>query len=138
MPNEVIMEVLAEGGSRVLYGLHQTEGWFFSLDFIDSVSPCLLKDRENLPAKVVASLSDALTLLDRYPWINLAPSMVHPEFRKEILNAVFAREAEARAMSRYHDRWVEKCAEDEGGNTKRYKVFKPITGSDSWMYDDLD
>lgn len=138
MPNEVILEVLAEGGSRVLYGLRQTDGWFFSLDYIDAVSPGLLMEAKNFPEKVVASISDALTLLDRYPWINLAPSMVHPEFRKEILNAVWAREAKSDATSRYHDRWVEKCAENEDENTKRYKVFKSITGSDNWMYDDLD
>lgn len=138
MQNEVIVEVLAECGSRVLYGLRLIDGWFFSLDFIDPDSSRLLNAEENEPAPVVTSFADGLTLLDRYPWTKLVPGLLHPDFRKEILNAFLAREAETPTASRYHDEWIERCAEHGDENLKRYKVFASITGSDDWMYDGLD
>lgn len=141
-PNEIIVEVLAEGGSRVLYGLRQPNGWLFSLDFIDPVAVETSPKTGDIPAKVVDSFSDALALLDRYPWFNLVPSMVHPDFRSDLLSAFLSRENVGSDKSRYYDRWVDMCrthnddASDE--NLKRYKVYEPISASDSWMYDGLD
>ena len=48
----------------------------------------------------VASLVEALGLLDRYPWHKLSPQQVHPEFRQRIFDVVVSRfEAEG------EDRW---------------------------------
>ena len=48
----------------------------------------------------VASLVEALGLLDRYPWHKLSPQQAHPEFRQRIFDVVVSRfEAEG------EDRW---------------------------------
>ena len=39
----------------------------------------------------VASLPDALALLDCYPWHKLYPEQVHPEFRQRIFDVVASR-----------------------------------------------
>ena len=39
MENEVIVELLGEGGSRALYGVRRDDRWLFSLDFIRDTNP---------------------------------------------------------------------------------------------------
>lgn len=122
--NNVILEVVAEGGSIVLYGLQASDTWRFSLEFI-RVEP---DDGEAL----VDSWDGALTLLDRYPWPLLTPVRVHPDFRDRILVAVrerlsSRREADFRLLSNW------EMAEVDSSGTKG-----AIHSSDSWLYDSDD
>ena len=140
--NDVIVEMLAEGGSRVLYGLRRPHGWLFSLDFIESTGALSESESQTIRTGIVGTFPDALVLLDRYDWIKLAPSMVHPEFRADVMSAVAAREEAANEKSRYHDRWVDMCEPSDSSSSdsdlKMYKVLGSISASDCWMYEDLD
>jgi hypothetical protein len=82
---EVIVEVGAEGGSIALCGVRGEAGWSYSL----YVNHRLL-DEEPIQKETdqVETWDAAIALLDRYPWRQLSPLRVHPEFRSKILSAV--------------------------------------------------
>lgn len=120
-PNSVILKVAGEGGSVVLYGLREGEGWRFSLDFMGSDSD---------PEQVITdSWEGALFLLDRYPWPMLGPVRVHPEFRERILAAVQERcVAEGISSTTPLRRWGAALVDAS-------EVDSPRHSSDSWLYD---
>lgn len=90
--SEVIFEVGAEGGSLAIYGIRAESGWFFSRELIDQ-SSVLLEGGSGIQhtSQIVNSWERALSLLDKYPWQRLYPVLVHPEFRKEVFDAVLNR-----------------------------------------------
>ena len=113
-PNELIVWVRGERGSFALYGLRTKTGWLFSLDVIDSGAASL--DEAPSDGKVVSSWSDALNLLDSYPWRQSWPEMVHPEFRVDVLKAVQARPLSTEhnqpeySQLPYRERWEDLCS----------------------------
>lgn len=119
--NSVILKVAGEGGSVVLYGLREGDGWRFSLDFIGA-DP----DSEQV---ITDSWEGALFLLDRYFWPMLGPDRVHPEFKDRILAAVEERcVAEGISSSAPLQRWG-------GAPVDASEVDSPRHSSDSWLYD---
>lgn len=137
--NEVILQIGGEGGSAALYGMRVNAGWLFSLDFIELDSALT---SEQLPvggSNIAESWPDAISLLDRYPWHNLQPLMVHPEFRSAVLNELKTRcEKLNCGEPRYGEKWTALCAQsavsaaDE--ELAKYQTKTAVHASDTWLY----
>ena len=109
---EVILQVVAEGGSYTLYGVRTRTGWKYDINVVDQ-TPVFMDEQEILRTKAHGgSVDAALSALPPY-WPMLAPVKVHPEFRSRILRC-----AEERLGDRDHrrervlDRWREACVTD--------------------------
>jgi hypothetical protein len=89
--SEIIVEVGGEGGSVTLYGIRMNDGWVFSRKSIDQSAAFIGESWERLESQTVASWSEALELLDSYPWHRLFPLQVHPDFRSQVLDVVKTR-----------------------------------------------
>ncbi len=89
--NEVILQVGAEGGHLTLYGIRTTYGWLFSRQVIDQTPDLFNEPWIQHNSEIVNLWSDALKLLDRYPWHKLYPLEVHSEFREMVFDAVVVR-----------------------------------------------
>jgi hypothetical protein len=96
---EIIVEVLAEGGTLTLVGIKAANGWRFRLVRDESTLADLLseEDRQGIEfrseSEWVDSWEAALDLLDNYPWHRLHALQVHPDFSREIWAAVQDRAA---------------------------------------------
>ena len=133
MDNEVIVELLGEGGSRALYGARMDDRWLFAMEFIARTDP----PATTTGRTPVDSWEDALALLDAYSgWFNLVPHQLHPEFKDALLRAVIERtssESSTDAVSR----WKEALAR-ESDVREPAVVSGPIHASDAWLYDEVD
>ncbi|HEY3706807.1 MAG TPA: hypothetical protein VGL22_17215 [Terracidiphilus sp.] len=116
MTAEVIVEVGADGGSLTLWGRKdQGESWEFWTRSDETAAFDLLdeEDRQGLGSAVqesnlVRSFSDGISLLDRYPWCDLTPLKIHPEFRESIVI-----EVRKRGTQRAIDRWARWLSTDD-------------------------
>lgn len=97
-PYEVVLRVGASGGSLALLGQRQAEGsWLFVRERDESFHEDLLgpDERQGVNFRglsgVVSEFDDALELLNQYPWHKLFPIHVHPEFRRNVFEAVEKR-----------------------------------------------
>ena len=88
---EIILEVGAEGGRVTLFGLRTEKGWIFSREVIDQTPEFIDESGIMHTSKAVDSWSNALKLLDQYPWHSFYPLTIHPEFRERVFNAVVER-----------------------------------------------
>lgn len=88
---EVILKVGTEGGCVTLHGKQTAQGWIFSLDVIDQTPDFINESGVEQDSDITESCTKALEMLDRYPWCELHPLEVHPEFRDRIFDAVAAR-----------------------------------------------
>lgn len=88
---QVIVEVGSEGGSLTLYGIQSPEGWRFKVE----TSEAALVDDEDEPDMLerpwVATWRSALKQLGGYPWTQLYPLAVHPDFREKVFKALQTR-----------------------------------------------
>lgn len=88
---QVIVKVGCEGGSFTLYGIQSPNGWQFRAETNEAV----LIDDEDMsePAERpwVKTWRSALKQLDAYPWTQLCPVTVHPEFRQRVFKALQTR-----------------------------------------------
>lgn len=113
-PAEVILEIGAEGGSLTLYGVRTPSGWLFSRDVIDQTLQMLDEESIEHSSETVDSWSAALELLSEYPWVNLFPLQVHPEFRGLVIDAVRADyKTRNDTRMRQRDRWERLCGVGE-------------------------
>lgn len=88
---QVIVEVGVEGGSLTLYGIQSPDGWKFRTE----TSATALIDGEDLPDQLerpwVGTWRSALKQLDAYPWTQLHPLTVHPDFCDRVFKALQTR-----------------------------------------------
>lgn len=89
---QVVVELGAEGGAVLLYGMESPEGWSFrvestAVDLIDNEHDMALTERP-----WVATWRAALKQLDVYPWTQLVPLSVHPDFTTQIVKALQIRQ----------------------------------------------
>jgi hypothetical protein len=109
---ETILEIGAEGGSLTLFGRKVPNGsWQFCMERNESILKDLLSE-EDLEGMTddefykktgwVASFSQALDLLSRYPWHKLYPLKMHPEFRDVVL-----AEVEKRGGRQCSEDWIQ-------------------------------
>jgi hypothetical protein len=108
--SEIIVEVGAESGSVTLYGIRSNRGWIFSRHSIDQSAAFLAEPSHVLDSQSVSSWTEALALLDSYPWHRLYPLQVHPDFREAVFDAVKVRygDAENSVWNRLAD-WKTLC-----------------------------
>ena len=94
---EVVLDVGSEGGSLTIVGVRAADGWHFRFVRDESTLCALLnaEDREGLKIRRqsdwVQSFESALALLDQYPWHELCPLQVHPDFKRQTWAAVQKR-----------------------------------------------
>jgi hypothetical protein len=105
-PAEIILEVLAEGGSISLYGQRHGSAWRFARSSVDQTPELLGEPWIAHDSEVVQTWPAALALLDEYPWARFSPVQVHPEFRERVLNAVLERAGE---NARHLTKWRKLC-----------------------------
>jgi len=85
MKLEIIMTLGAEGGSINLVGIRTGSNWEFRIETSDEIWMLADDDAYIPPAYPwVATWAEALAELDRYPWAQLYPVHVHPEFRAAV------------------------------------------------------
>jgi hypothetical protein len=111
---EVIVEVGSAGGSIALLGVRRGEEWFLCRRNDESALADDLaeEDRDLLDRLVsqsewVRGWEAGLALLDEYPWAQLTPIAVHPEFRDLTLAAIAARARRLRYISL--EEWRQVC-----------------------------
>ena len=105
VPTEhTLLKVGSEGGCIELLGLETDGSWRFRLATQETVIYDLLGEdspHEAMKPAWVDTWEAALALLDAYPWQELYPLAVHPQFQKLIYQAV----------SRYHGSHHQHCDE---------------------------
>ncbi|MFL6449739.1 MAG: DUF262 domain-containing protein [Bryobacteraceae bacterium] len=101
IPRETVLEVGSEGGSLRLVRQRNVHGdWDFRAERNETALYDLLSDEDrngiefSSQTGYVRSFQDALSLLDKYPWFRLHPTLVNPEFRDAILFEVKKRGGE--------------------------------------------
>lgn len=111
---ETIISVGAEGGSIKLLGKKSKLGeWIFkgSVNEIDyELDEGPLQIGRNDP--ILYSWNEALTFLNEYPWPMLGPQDIHPDFRKQVWQALKEKLADQHIKSflEYRfDRWIRLC-----------------------------
>jgi hypothetical protein len=110
LKQEIILQIGAEGGDLTLYGSRTASGWLFNLGVYDG-TPLLLDDGEPAiqhTSSRVTCWTDAIALLERYPWTKLHPLRVHPDFRKQVWHEVESRLNHERDGD-YLDEWRRIC-----------------------------
>lgn len=99
---QVIVEVGAEGGSLTLYGIQSPDGWQFRAETNEAALDD--GDTPDLPELPwVATWRSALKQLDAYPWTQLYPLKVHPEFSDRVFKALQTRKKKGLAID--WDQW---------------------------------
>lgn len=88
---QVIVEVGSEGGSLTLYGIQSPEGWQFKVETSEAALVDDEDDPDMLERPWVATWRSALKQLDGYPWTQLFPLSVHPDFRDKVFKALQTR-----------------------------------------------
>lgn len=114
---QVIISVGAEGGSLTLIGKKDAAlKWRFARGVLDQ-TPSFLSKEDGGDSTIrhtsdwVNTWSEAMALLDRYPWGMLSALVVHPEFRARVwteVNRRLDRESSEYSESRRR-RWAEVC-----------------------------
>lgn len=101
---QVIVEVGSEGGSLTLYGIQSAQGWQFRAE----TNEVALIDDEDMPDHPerpwVETWRSALKQLDGYPWTQLYPQAVHPEFRDKVFKALQTRKKKGLVID--WDQWA--------------------------------
>lgn len=102
---EIVLQVGAEGGTLSIVRYQVSgEKWHFAFirdestlaDFLDD------EDQEDLfkTHDSIASFGDAIALMNKYPWPDLYPLVVHPDYANRVMEII-----ERSGDPRVKDRW---------------------------------
>ena len=96
MNSEVVLEVDGEGGSITLRrGINEGQNFWVEVDESQMYETGSEEVQGNMSARsrsdLTPSFEGALEQLDRYPWIELQPILIHQSFRAAVLHAVRSR-----------------------------------------------
>ena len=113
---EIIVEVGAEGGTLTLVGQRTARKWSFSMlrdeSTLKEFDEDLCDDELIGHSKTVVGFAAALGLLDQYPWAQLYPLRVHPEFRTLVFYEVAKRLFHDKDFDRHRyqlNDWLDVC-----------------------------
>ena len=108
----IVVQVGAEGGSIRLIAQPLTSGWRYRCTIIDQTDRWL--DDESIDKSRQSpwayNWSEALRLLDRYPWAELYPKAVNREFSSRVVEAALSRldaNRDRLRASKQQSRWIE-------------------------------
>lgn len=133
MNNEVIVELMGEGGSRALYGVRVDDRWLFAMDLITQIDPPTTSSGR--PA--VDTWSAAIEQLDSHSgWHALKPRNVHPEFRAALLEVVTERAARSPGAIDLA-RWKDACSLVDSAAAPLI-VSASVHSSDAWLYAEVE
>ncbi len=98
---EIVLKMYGVGVLLTLYGSRQNmDHWKFLLERDESTMQDFLLDKNAevsnslyVRSKYADSWSEALDLLDKYPWTIFVPAEVHPQFRHLVWSAIEERDA---------------------------------------------
>jgi hypothetical protein len=104
---EIVLQVGAEGGSLTIVRYHVSgEKWQFAIIRDESILVDFLgkEDNEDLFEALdsIATFEDAIALMNKYPWPNLYPLVVHPEYANRVME-IIERSGNPRAKDRWKD-----------------------------------
>lgn len=90
---EIVLQVGAEGGSLTLVRYHVSgEKWQFAIIRDESTLADFLEEKDKVDLfetlDSIATFEDAIALLNKYPWPNLCPLVVHPEYANRVLEII--------------------------------------------------
>lgn len=122
MKQEIILELHGEGLQMILYGRRDSSGGWKFWTYLNegTLRDMLPEEDQDMPfesqSDQAQSWDDALKLLDKYPWRDLVPQAVHPDFRERIWKAFRKRRSKDRHETGYFDRerWKELCRPVDG------------------------
>ena len=113
---EIIVEVGAEGGTLTLVGQRTARKWSFSMlrdeSTLKEFDEDLCGDELIGHSETVVGFAAALGLLDQYPWAQLYPLRVHPEFRTLVFYEVAKRLLNDKDFDRHRYQlkdWLDVC-----------------------------
>ena len=104
---EIVLQVGAEGGTLTIVRYHVSgEKWQFAFIRDESTLADFLgeEDQEDLLEALdsIATFEGAIALMNKYPWLDLYPLMVHPEYSNEVME-IIERSGNPRAKDRWKD-----------------------------------
>ena len=104
---EIVLQAGAEGGSLTIVRYHVSgEKWQFAFIRDESTLADFLgeEDQEDLFEALdsIATFEDAIALMNKYPWPNLYPLVVHPEYANRVME-IIERSGNPRAKDRWKD-----------------------------------
>ena len=109
---ESLLSVGAEGGSLAIIGLKEADQtWRFKVIRDESTILGLLDEitREDVIDELVFDTwEEALSNMDRYPWVTLFPIYVHDEYTIRIFRAVRARTTDKLLLTK----WASICSQE--------------------------
>jgi hypothetical protein len=113
-PPIVVLKVGAEGGGIRLIAQELATGWRYRYTMLDQTLLWLDEGGSEIrrQSQWVYEWIDALASLDKYPWANLRPLEVHPQFADRVLAAARERlapdDSSAHAQGRQRE-WSRLC-----------------------------
>lgn len=111
--SEIIVEIGAEGGSIALHRMQTEQCWAFTMEVNDWTADLMGEEPIHHMSAPVDSWEGAVELLDKYPWPKLFPVFVHPDFKRQIWDAVQERLPKISATSQSaQQNWRRVCAQD--------------------------
>ncbi|MFL9913949.1 GIY-YIG nuclease family protein [Paraburkholderia fungorum] len=111
---ETILEIFAEGGSIRVFGERREESWLFTLEVADNLAAMMCADARQRACQT-DSFAEVVRLLNPYPWHDLYPEVVHPEFRQDVMAALLCRRGPGDPDSYAAKAWNDAC--DSSTNT---------------------
>ena len=104
---EIVLQVGAEGGSLTIVRYHVSgEKWQFAFIRDESTLADFLveEDQEDFFEALdsIATFEDAIALMNKYPWPNLYPLVVHPEYVNRV-REIIEKSGNPRAKDRWKD-----------------------------------
>ena len=90
---EIVLQVGAEGGTLTIVRYHVSgEKWQFAFIRDESTLADFLgeEDKEDLLETLdsIATFENAIALMNKYPWLDLYPLVVNPEYANEVMEII--------------------------------------------------
>lgn len=107
---ELIVLVGAECGQIALYAQETEAGWVFQRRVNDQTPLLIDEPSTEHESEIARTWTDALRLMDEYPWHRLSPRSIHPSFRVRVWEEISQRALQGLVSERRVNDWKDRCA----------------------------